>query len=96
MSITFTRLAQLGVIPVNDDPAYEKLIALDLPEEVIGMAAQLLGHLVVAVTPNQINYQEGKGMGFAQGLSFTDALDTEQEVELKKVFEQAAKHRLEK
>lgn len=94
MSITSTRLAQLGVPPINDDPAYKELMALDLPDEVIGMAAQLLGYLVVAVTPTDIHYEEGKGVGFAQGLSFAGALDTEHEDELKQVFRQAAKHRL--
>jgi hypothetical protein len=96
MSIDFTRLAQLGVTPYNDDPAYIALMALDLPDEVIGMAAQLLGYLVVAVTPTDIHYEEGKGVGFAQGLSFAGALDTAQEDELKQVFRQAAKHRLER
>lgn len=94
MSITFSRLADLGVTPVNDDPAYKKLIALDLPDEVLGMAAQLLGYLMVAVTPNDIHYEEGKGVGFAQGLSFAGALDSELEDELKQVFRQAAKRRL--
>ena len=65
MSITSIRLAQLGVAPFNDDPAYKELMALDLPDEVIGMAALLLGHLVVAVTPTDIHYEEGKGVGFA-------------------------------
>lgn len=94
MSITSIRLAQLGVTPFNDDPAYKELMALDLPDEVIGMAALLLGHLVVAVTPTDIHYEEGKGVGFAQGLSFAGALDTEHEDELKQVFQQAAKRRL--
>lgn len=94
MSITSARLAQLGVTPFNDDPAYQKLMDLDLPDEVIGMAAQLLGPLVLAVTPTDIHYEEGKGVGFAQGMSFAGALDTETEEELKRIFQQAAQHRL--
>lgn len=94
MSITSTRLAQLGVTPFNDDPFYHELMALDLPEEVMGMAAQLLGPLVVAVNPTDIHYEEGKGVGFAQGLSFAGALDNEHEDQLKRVFQQAAQHRL--
>ncbi len=94
MSITSIRLAQLGVTPFNDDPAYEELMASDLPDEVIGMAAQLLGPLVVAVTLDDIHYAKGKGVGFAQGLSFAGALDTEHEDELKQVFQKAAKRRL--
>ena len=94
MSIASIRLAQLGVTPFNDDPAYKELMSLDLPDEVIGMAAQLLGHFVVAVTPTEIYYQEGKAVGFAQGLSFAGALDAEHEDELKQVFQQAAKRRL--
>jgi len=94
MSITFTRLADLGVTPINDDPAYKELMALDLPDEVIGMAAQLLSYLVSARTPTDIHYEEGKGVGFAQGLSFAGVLDPELEDGLKQVFRKAAKHRL--
>jgi hypothetical protein len=84
----------ITVTPFNEDPAYKELMALDLPDEIIGMAALLLGHLVVAVTPTDINYEEGKGVGFAQGVSFAGALDTEHEDELKQVLKQAAKRRL--
>lgn len=94
MSITSIRLAELGVTIFNGDPAYEELMALDLPDETIAMAAQLLGHLVVAVTPTDIHYQEGKGVGFAQGLSFAGALDAEREDEIKQVYKQAALRRL--
>lgn len=94
MSITFTRLAELGVTPFNDDPAYEELMALDLPDEVIGMAAQLLGKLVVAVTPVEIHHEEGKGVGFAHGLGFAGTLDREHEDDLKRFFRQAATRRL--
>ena len=94
MSITFERLTQLGVTRFNDDPAYEELMALDLPDEVIGMAALLLGKLVVAATPKDIHHEEGVGVGFAHGLGFADALDKEQEDDLKRFFRQTAKNRL--
>lgn len=88
-----SRLMKLGVFPPSDERSTQELLELDLPDPVLGMAAQLLTYICRSGTPDCITYEEGKGVGFAIGLRLANQLDAEHEEALSKLYGKAAERR---